>query len=147
MLILLQSMGHLYTCKRIRGGGDVLVITFVHLYTVWEQPFFRLSSKSRQITRNIKRLLFDMTYSWHPPITPILPSCPLWEQFTRGGTVSLTSSRQLHCFLGDLTWLLSVADLKRPLSLFSPPAKVLRLSMRNRNFVILLRIKRFFCGM
>lgn len=58
--------------------------------------------------------------------------------------ISLTSSRQLHCFFGDLTWLVSVADLKRPSSLFSPPAKALRLSIRNRNLVILLGIKCLF---
>ena len=58
--------------------------------------------------------------------------------------ISLTSSRQLHCFFGDLPWLASVTDLKRPSSLFSSPAKVLRLSMRNRNFVILLEVKCLF---
>lgn len=85
------------------------------------------------------------THSWHPPITPILPSCPLWEQFTRAGMVSLTSSKQLHCFFGALIWVASVADLKRLLSWFSPPAKVLRLTaITKRKLVTLVDLKCFF---
>ena len=78
--------------------------------------------------------LHQTTYSWHPPIIPILPRCPLWEEFTRAGIVSRTTSRQLHCLFGALMWEASVADLKRLFGWVSPPAKVLRLpDMTNRN--------------
>ena len=86
------------------------------------------------------------TYSWHPPITPILPSCPLWALSTSPGIVPRTNSRQLHCFFaGGLPNVASVDDLKRLSACCSPPAKVLRLiAITGRKLVTFTPIKYLF---
>lgn len=78
----------------------------------------------------LKAIKIGSAYSWQPPITPILPSCPLCALSTRQGIAPRTNSKQLDGLLSEgfeTTNKPSVAARVLPLPSFSPPEEVPRL--------------------